>query len=128
MTSHNPLPEELTGLQDLVKLAGQGNLAFIAPLPNAQKELEAALWVRLGEAYRGKQEDQAIYWHQKALGQLLQETRQSEEEIRSLLNADIQEKKYDLQETNGSYQEDDSIVSTLQRRSAPPMTRTTSRE
>jgi hypothetical protein len=46
-TSRNPLPDELTGLKDLVKLASDGGIAFASPLPDARGGLEAALWCRL---------------------------------------------------------------------------------
>jgi hypothetical protein len=93
-TSLNPLPEELLGLQDLVKLASEGGIRFAPPLPDAQGELEAAIWCRLGEAYRGRQEEKALFWYKKAVTQLTQETKLSEEETKVLLDiTDVEEKK-----------------------------------
>src|SRR5439155_1611444 len=37
-------------------------------------ELEAALWWRLGEAYRGKDDNKALEWYEKALERLGRET------------------------------------------------------
>lgn len=91
-TSHNPLPDELTGLKDFVKLVSNHGIAFAPPLPDARGELEAALWCRLGEAYRGRQEDEARAWYSKAISQLSQETRLSKQEVEALLDVDIEDK------------------------------------
>ncbi len=72
-TSRNPLPEELSGLKDVVRLASQNKVAFFPPMPLFQEELEAAVWWRLGEAYRGKSPNKCVYWYEKALGRLLHE-------------------------------------------------------
>ncbi len=72
-TSRNPLPEELSGLIDVVRLASQNKVAFFPPMPPFQEELEAAVWWRLGEAYRGKSPNKCVYWYEKALGRLLHE-------------------------------------------------------
>jgi len=94
-TSRNPLPDELTGLKDLVKLTSDNGIAFESPLPDAREELEAALWYRLGEAYRGRQEDEALDWYNKALSQLSQETGMSEQEVKVLLDVDIEDGKHE---------------------------------
>ncbi len=67
-TSQNPLPEEIAGLKDLVRLASQTRISL--PVPPLPEELEAALWWRLGEAYRGKSPNKAVYWYEKALSRL----------------------------------------------------------
>ena len=72
-TSSNPSHEELTGLDELTKLASQRCPTFPQPLPNYCKELEAALWWRLGEAYDGEDDNQALEWYEKALTILGQE-------------------------------------------------------
>ncbi len=69
-TSRNPLPEELSGLKELVRLASQNKLAFFPPMPPFQEELEAAVWWRLGEAYQGNNPDGSVFWYEKALGRL----------------------------------------------------------
>ena len=69
-TSRNPLQEELSGLKDVVRLASQNKIAFFPPMPLFQEELEAAVWWRLGEAYRGKSPKECVYWYEKALGRL----------------------------------------------------------
>jgi tetratricopeptide (TPR) repeat protein len=69
-SSSNPLPEELHGLEALAKLASQRCPTFPAPVPDYRAELEAALWWRLGEAYRGKDDGKALEWYEKALARL----------------------------------------------------------
>src|SRR3989442_2158441 len=72
--SRNPSDEELTGLVELEKLVNQRCPPFPQPLPDCRKELEAALWWRLGEAYVGKDDHRALKWYEKALERLGQET------------------------------------------------------
>jgi tetratricopeptide (TPR) repeat protein len=69
-TSRNPSDEELKGLTELAKLARERCPTFPPPLPDARKELEAALWWRLGEAYLGIDDTQALAWYEQALGRL----------------------------------------------------------
>src|SRR2546421_488408 len=71
-TSNNPSPEVLNGLEELAKLASQRCPTFPQPLPDYRMELEAALWWRLGEAYRGKEDEKALEWYEKALSRLSQ--------------------------------------------------------
>src|SRR5947209_262938 len=68
--SGNPSSEELAGLEQLAKLAHQRCPNFPQPLSDYQKELEAALWWRLEEAYDGKDNNKAVEWYEKALVQL----------------------------------------------------------
>jgi tetratricopeptide (TPR) repeat protein len=72
--SRNPSDEELAGLVELAKLASQRCPTFPQPLPDCRKELEAALWWRLGEAYEGKDDNKTLEWYEKALERLGQET------------------------------------------------------
>jgi hypothetical protein len=60
--SRDPSDEELTGLTQLAKLAKERCPSFPPPLPGSRQELEAALWWRLGEAYLGKNDTQALAW------------------------------------------------------------------
>jgi tetratricopeptide (TPR) repeat protein len=69
-TSHDPGPEELTGLEELAKLANERCPTFSRPLPDFRKELEAALWWRLGESHRGEDENKALEWYERALSRL----------------------------------------------------------
>ncbi|HLX57421.1 MAG TPA: hypothetical protein VKR83_10375, partial [Ktedonobacteraceae bacterium] len=69
-TSLSPLPEELAGLDELIKLAQQHCPTFPHPLPDSRKELEAALWWRMGESYRGRDENKAVAWYEQALTRL----------------------------------------------------------
>ena len=46
---------------------------LLSPLPNYQEELKAAIWWCLGEAYKGKDNNKAIEWYEKALALLEQE-------------------------------------------------------
>jgi hypothetical protein len=66
-TSQDPSDEELTGLIELAKLAREHCPTFPPPLPDTRKELEAALWWRLGEAYLDKDDTQALAWYEQAL-------------------------------------------------------------
>ena len=63
-TSRNPLPEEFSGLKDLVRFASQTKITL--PVPPLSEELQAALWWRLAEAYRGKSPTRSVYWYRKA--------------------------------------------------------------
>ena len=73
-TSRYPSPEELTGLEELTKLASERCPTFPQWLPDYRKELEAALWWRLGESYQGRDENKALEWHEQALSRLNRET------------------------------------------------------
>ena len=86
--SYNPLSEELTGLQSLVKLASERYLDFPRPVPAFREELQAALWWRLGEAYQGRNESDAQDWYEKARGKLSKETVLEEEIIETAQNVD----------------------------------------
>jgi tetratricopeptide (TPR) repeat protein/energy-coupling factor transporter ATP-binding protein EcfA2 len=72
--SRNPSDGELAGLVELAKLASQRCPTFPQPLPDCRKELEAALWWRIGEAYEGRDDNKALTWYEKALKRLGQET------------------------------------------------------
>ena len=73
-TSRNPPQEALTGLEELAKLASHRCPPFPQFVPDCRKELEAALWWRLGEAYEDKDDSKALDWYEKALTWLGQET------------------------------------------------------
>ena len=73
-TSRNPLPEELGGLEELVKLADQRCPPFPQPIPDYRKELEAILWWRLGESYQGEDDNRALGWYEQALARLSNDT------------------------------------------------------
>ena len=66
-TSSDASFKELNGLEKLAKLASQRCPTFAQPLPDYRTELEAALWWRLGEAYRGQDDIKALEWYEKAL-------------------------------------------------------------
>jgi tetratricopeptide (TPR) repeat protein len=68
--SRDPSAEELTGLTELAKLVRERCPSFPRPLPDFRQELEAALWWRLGEAYIGKDDSQALAWYEQALERL----------------------------------------------------------
>ncbi len=75
-TSRNPSSEALAGLEELRKLTSQRSLSFPRlplvsyDLPDYRSEIEAALWWRLGEAYRGRDDIKALEWYEKALTRL----------------------------------------------------------
>ncbi len=69
-SSKNPSAEELSGLEELVKLANQRCPTFPAPVPDYRPVMEAALWWRLGEAFEGKDDHKALEWYEKALTRL----------------------------------------------------------
>ena len=73
MTSRNPSPEELNGLEELANLAKEHCPTFPLLLPDCRKELEAALWWRLGESHRGRDENKAVEWFERALSRLNKE-------------------------------------------------------
>ncbi len=73
-TSRNLSPEELTGLEELTKLASERCPTFPQWLPDYRKELESALWWRLGESYQGRDESKALAWYEQALARLDRET------------------------------------------------------
>ncbi len=62
--------EELASLRALAKLVHQRSLTFPCLAQNHALELEAALWWRLGEAYTGTENSQALQWYEKALTRL----------------------------------------------------------
>ncbi len=69
-TSRDPSAEELIGLEKLAKLAKEHCPPFPILLPDCRKELEAALWWRLGESHRGRNENNAVEWFERALSRL----------------------------------------------------------
>jgi len=73
-TSRNASPEALTELEALAGLASERCPTFPPSLPDYRKELEAALWWRLGESYRGRDENQALVWYERALTRLDKDT------------------------------------------------------
>ncbi len=92
-----PLPEELNGLEELAKLASQRCPTFPQPIPDYRTELEAALWWRLGEAYRNQDDKKALEWYEKALTRLNQLSELKEETAVVTFNAAntfYDEKKY----------------------------------
>jgi len=62
----------LNGLEELAKLASQRCPSFPQPIPDYRPELEAALWWRLGEAFRSQDDTKALEWYEKALTRLSQ--------------------------------------------------------
>ena len=96
-TSRNAPPEALTGLGALAGLASERCPSFPPSLPDYRKELEAALWWRLGESYRGRDVNQALVWYERALTRLDKETELREaaaEACYKLGSRLYQEKKY----------------------------------
>jgi tetratricopeptide (TPR) repeat protein len=69
-TNRHSSEQELAGLQKLAELGGQRGLSFPAFLPESRKELEAALWWRLGEACEDRDKTRAFAWYEKALTRL----------------------------------------------------------
>jgi tetratricopeptide (TPR) repeat protein len=69
-TSRNPSPEELSGLEELTQLASERCPTFPQWLPDYRKELEAALWWRLGESHQSRDENKALEWYERALARL----------------------------------------------------------
>jgi tetratricopeptide (TPR) repeat protein len=70
LTSRNPHPEELQGIEELIKLLEQKRPIFASLLANYRDELQAALWWRLGEAYQGRDDRKALELYEKALTKL----------------------------------------------------------
>ena len=96
-TSNNPSTEELSGLENLAKLASQRCPIFPQFLPNYRTELEAALWWRLGEAYRRQDDIKALEWYDKALTRLSQQTQLREDAAEAAYDISYklhEEKKY----------------------------------
>jgi tetratricopeptide (TPR) repeat protein len=73
VTSQYPSEQELNGLRELIDLSRQRCPVFPQPLPPYRVELEAALWWRMGEAYRGRNDHTALEWYEKVLVQLKNE-------------------------------------------------------
>jgi tetratricopeptide (TPR) repeat protein len=69
-TSRNAPDDALAALKELVRLASQRCPTFPSLLLDYREELEAALWWRKGEAYRGKDDMLAMAWYEKALTRL----------------------------------------------------------
>jgi tetratricopeptide (TPR) repeat protein len=69
--NRNPLLKVLHDLEELIKLMDQQ--FKLPPYLNYPEELEAALWVRLGEAYQFSDENRALEWYEKAFTRLRQE-------------------------------------------------------
>ncbi|HEY6285729.1 MAG TPA: tetratricopeptide repeat protein, partial [Ktedonobacteraceae bacterium] len=69
-TNRNPSTEELTGLEKLAKLAEERCPPFPIVLPDFRNELEAALWWRMGESHRGRDDYKAMEWFERALSRL----------------------------------------------------------
>ncbi len=84
--SRNPSPEELGGLKELAKLASQRCPTFPLSLPDYRKELEAALWWRLGEAHQDGDDTKASEWYEKALTRLEQEADLKEDTAKTYNN------------------------------------------
>jgi tetratricopeptide (TPR) repeat protein len=98
-TSRDPSREEFHGLEELVRLASERCPRFSTSLLTVdyQKELEAALWWRLGEAYQGKNDNETLKWHEKALTRLGQNSEFSEATARvawRIASKLLDEKKY----------------------------------
>ncbi len=74
-SNFDPIDEELVSLEQLTELASQHCLTFPSPIPDCRKELEAALWWRLGEAYEVINAYQALKWYEMALAHLGNEIR-----------------------------------------------------
>ena len=75
-TSHNSSSESLAGLEELKQLVSQRSLSFPRhpllshDLSDCWGEIEAAVWWRLGEAYRGSDDIKALEWFEKAMTRL----------------------------------------------------------
>jgi tetratricopeptide (TPR) repeat protein len=70
ITNRKISDQGLTELQEMVQLAQRRCPTFPSPLPAYREELEAALWWRLGEAYRGRDNRRSLEWYEKALKRL----------------------------------------------------------
>ena len=92
-TSNNPSPEELNGLEELAKLANQRCPTLPQPIPDYRPELEAALWWRLGEAFRSQDDTKALEWYEKALTRLSQLAELREEAASAA--SDVAYKRYE---------------------------------
>lgn len=68
--SRDPSSESTAQLEKLVQLVRDQSAFFCEPLAVWRSELEAALWWRLGEAYRDRDEVTALGWYQQALSRL----------------------------------------------------------
>jgi tetratricopeptide (TPR) repeat protein len=66
---------EPTGLEELERLPNTRFPSFLTSIPSDgfEKELEAALWWRLGESYEWKDENKALKLYEQALSRLEQE-------------------------------------------------------
>ena len=99
-TSYNPTPKELTGLEELEKLTNEHCPSFSPSLfkgKTYQKQVQAALWWRLGEAYRGTNNGKALEWYEKALSQLEQNAELYKETVRTAIGVTsklYEQKKY----------------------------------
>ena len=67
-TGHRYSARALDGLQNLLPLTERNILTFATFLPDSRKELEAALWWRLGEVC--EHDTEALAWYEKALTRL----------------------------------------------------------
>ena len=85
-TSRNSSPEALAGLEEMEKLAHDRCPTFPPPLPDYRRELEAALWWRLGEAYVSTDATEALAWYEKALTRLGQQSELKEAAARAAWN------------------------------------------
>ena len=89
-THHDPLTEELHGLEKLERLLQQQRPIFALPLSIYRSELEAAIWWCLGKAYVGKDNQKALEWFEKALSRLNEESDLREAAARTYRNVAYQ--------------------------------------
>ncbi len=69
-TNRNASEEAREALKSMAHLAAQSCPSAPPFLPDCSLELEATLWVRLGEAHRGGDDAKALLWYEKALTRL----------------------------------------------------------
>ncbi|GCE24938.1 hypothetical protein KDA_04220 [Dictyobacter alpinus] len=87
--NRRPLRDEFTSLLDLVRLASEKNISFVSPPLSRpfDKELEAALWWRLAEAYSTIDVHEAIFYYEKAERRLRdKEVKKALEDTRQIKN------------------------------------------
>jgi len=91
--SQFPSEQELNSLKELTALSKERCPIFPQPLPAYREELEAALWWRMGEAYRGRDDATALEWYEKALSRLKDDSDLKQEIAETCYN--IGDKLYD---------------------------------
>ena len=69
-SSMYPVEAQKQGLKDLAKFLNEGKFKCTSVLAAHVQELEAIIWWQLGKVYQNSQEQQALYWYEKALSRL----------------------------------------------------------